>query len=95
MSPVSTKPSESNALPPEFTHPALQDLLRQGRTSGSVTGEQVADAMRAADVKPSRGRVVLRALGEQEITVSMDLSTGVAAATSTAKKTASAKAAPA
>lgn len=90
MSPVSTKPSQPSALPPEFSHQALQSLVRQGRTSGSVTGEQVAEAMRAAEVKPSRGRVVLRALGEQGITVAMDVSTGVAAATSTAKKTASA-----
>ncbi len=44
--------------------------------------------MRAADVRAARGRVVLRALGEQGITVAMDsTSTGVAAATSTAKKT--------
>ncbi|MFQ6170469.1 RNA polymerase sigma factor [Oryzobacter sp. R7] len=96
---MSTKPSQPSALPPEFSHQALQSLVRQGRTTGSVTGEQVADAMRAAEVTPSRGRVVLRALGEQGITVAMDLSTAVAAATSTAKKTASAstakKAAPA
>lgn len=91
MSPVSTKPSQSSALPPEFSHQALQALVRQGGTTGSVTGEQVAEAMRAADVKPSRGRVVLRALGEQGITVAMDTSTGVAAATAT-KKTASAPA---
>ncbi len=94
VSPVSTKPSESTALPPEFSHQALQSLVLQGRTTGSVTGEQVADAMRAADVKPSRGRVVLRALGEQGITVAMDLSTGVAAAATrtAAKKTTSAPA---
>ncbi len=91
MSPVSTKPSESSTLPPEFSHQALQSLVRQGRTSGSVTGEQVADAMRAADVTPSRGRVVLRALGEQGITVAMDVSAGVAAATAaTTKKAATA-----
>ncbi|WP_392542426.1 RNA polymerase sigma factor [Oryzobacter telluris] len=91
---MSTKPSESTALPPEFSHQALQSLVLQGRTTGSVTGEQVADAMRAADVKPSRGRVVLRALGEQGITVAMDLSTGVAAAATrtAAKKTTSAPA---
>ncbi|WP_377641903.1 RNA polymerase sigma factor [Oryzobacter terrae] len=88
---MSTKPSESSTLPPEFSHQALQSLVRQGRTSGSVTGEQVADAMRAADVTPSRGRVVLRALGEQGITVAMDVSAGVAAATAaTTKKAATA-----
>ena len=94
MSPVSPKPAESTALPPEFSHQALQSLVRQGRSTGSVTGEQVADAMRAADVRPARGRVVLRALGEQGIAVAMDQSAGVAAATTgtAAKKTASAPA---
>jgi RNA polymerase primary sigma factor len=55
-----------------------------------VTGEQVAEALRAADVRPARGRVVLRALGEQGITVSTDgEATGVAAAaTRTTKKAA-------
>ena len=78
---------ETSALPPEFSHKALQSLVRKGRTAGSVTGAEVAEAMRAADVKAARGRVVLRALGEQNITVAMDANaTGVAAATSTAKK---------
>ncbi|PKW25684.1 RNA polymerase primary sigma factor [Phycicoccus duodecadis] len=87
MSPVSTKSSEPSALPPEFAHQALQTLVRQGRTSGSVSGEQVAEAMRAADVKASRGRIVLRALGDQGIEVRHDAATGVAAAaTRTAKK---------
>ncbi|WP_338089152.1 RNA polymerase sigma factor [Phycicoccus endophyticus] len=63
--------------------------MRQGRTTGSVTGEQVAEAMRAADVRPNRGRVVLRALGEQGIEVRHDDARGVAAAaTRTAKKSA-------
>ena len=88
MSPVSNKPSETSALPPEFSHKALQSLVRKGSTTGSLTGAEVAEAMRAADVRAARGRVVLRALGEQGITVAMDAtSTGVAAATSTAKKT--------
>ena len=87
MSPVSNKPSETSALPPEFSHKALQSLVRKGSTTGSLTGAEVAEAMRAADVRAARGRVVLRALGEQGITVAMDAtSTGVAAATSTAKK---------
>ncbi|KRE61542.1 RNA polymerase sigma factor [Nostocoides sp. Soil756] len=84
---MSTTSPEPSALPPEFTHPALQTLVRQGRTSGSVSGAQVAEAMRAADVKASRGRIVLRALGDQGIEVRHDAATGVAAAaTRTAKK---------
>ena len=89
MSPVSTTSPEP-ALPPEFTHAALQTLVRQGRTTGSVTGEQVAEAMRAADVKASRGRLVLRALGDQGIEVSHDETVGVAAATTRTAKKASA-----
>ena len=92
MSPVSTKSPEPSALPPEFSHQALQALVRQGRTSGSVTGEQVAEAMRAADVRPSRGRVVLRALGDQDIEVRHDDTSGVAAATTRTAKKASATA---
>ncbi len=93
MSPVSNKPSETSALPPEFSHKALQSLVRKGSTTGSLTGAEVAEAMRAADVRAARGRVVLRALGEQGIIVAMDsASTGVAAATSTAKKVTSSRA---
>lgn len=90
MSPVSTNAPEGNALPPEFSHEALQSLVRRGGTTGSVTGQEVADAMRAADVRAKRGRIVLRALGEQGIEVVMDpATTGVAAAaTRTTKKTA-------
>jgi RNA polymerase primary sigma factor len=86
---VSNKPSETSALPPEFTHKALQSLVRKGSTTGSVTGAEVAEAMRAADVRAARGRVVLRALGDQGIAVTMDPSaTGVAAAASTTKRAA-------
>ncbi|MEO6790477.1 MAG: RNA polymerase sigma factor [Ornithinibacter sp.] len=87
MSPNASTPS---ALPQEFSHAALQSLVRKGRTTGSVTGQEVADALRAADVKATRGRVVLRALQEQDISVSMDTTaTGVAAAdTRTVKKAA-------
>ncbi len=90
MSPVSRTSPEPSPLPQEFTHGALQSLVRKGRTTGSVTGEQVAEAMRAAEVRPARGRVVLRALADQGITVSTDAqASGVAAAaTRTAKKSA-------
>ena len=90
MSPVSRTSPEQSPLPQEFTHGALQSLVRRGRTTGSVTGEQVAEAMRAAQVRPARGRVVLRALADQGITVSGDAeASGVAAAaTRTAKKSA-------
>jgi RNA polymerase primary sigma factor len=89
VSPVSNTPSETSALPPEFTHTALQSLVRKGSTTGAVTGAEVAEAMRAADVRAARGKVVLRALAGQGIAVTLDPSaTGVAAATSTTKKAA-------
>ncbi|MGL4174906.1 MAG: RNA polymerase sigma factor [Dermatophilaceae bacterium] len=92
MSPVSRTTSEPSALPPEFAHTALQALVRKGRTTGSVTGEEVADALRAADVQAARGRVVLRALGDHGITVSVDAAVGaVAAARTTTTKRASAR----
>jgi len=104
---VSNTSPELGALPPEFSHEALQTLIRIGAATGSVTGEQVAHAMQSAEVKPKRGRVVLSALGEHGIEVVMDPAhIGVAAATarttkkaaasaSTAKKAAATKKAPA
>ncbi|MGL5865951.1 MAG: RNA polymerase sigma factor [Dermatophilaceae bacterium] len=89
---MSRTTSEPSALPPEFAHTALQALVRKGRTAGSVTGEEVADALRAADVHVARGRVVLRALGDHGITVSVDATVGaVAAARTTTTKRASAR----
>ncbi len=90
MSPVSRTNPEPSPLPQEFSHEALQSLVRKGRTTGAVTGEQVAEAMRAAQVRPARGRVVLRALADQGISVSTDGEAGgvAAAATRTAKKSA-------
>jgi RNA polymerase primary sigma factor len=68
----------------------LQSLVRKGRTTGSVTGEEVADALRVAEVRPARGRVVLRALADHGIAVNADGEmSGVAAATTrTTRKTA-------
>ncbi|MGL5816606.1 MAG: RNA polymerase sigma factor, partial [Phycicoccus sp.] len=89
---MSRTTSEPSALPPEFAHTALQALVRKGRTAGSVTGDEVAEALLAADVHAARGRVVLRALGDHGITVSVDAAVGtVAAARTTATKRASAR----
>ena len=87
------KSPELGALPPEFSHQALQALVRIGTAAGSVTGEQVAHAMQAAEVKPKRGRIVLSALGQHGIEVVMDQSaSGVAAATTHTTKKAAASA---
>ena len=85
VSPVPTNTPEM-PLPAEFSHPALQDLVRAGRTTGQVTGEQVAQAIIAAGVRANRGRVVLTALAGQGIEVSMTAPDRAVAATTAAAK---------
>ena len=95
MSPVSKKAaSPAPSLPPEFSHPALQKLLKQGRTNGSVDSGQLRDALEGAEIAPKRMKAVLRSLDEQGIHVTLDSTTAsrAVAATSTRKKTATAPA---
>ena len=95
MSPVSKKAaSPAPSLPPEFSHPALQKLLKQGRTNGSVDSAQLRDALEGAEIAPKRMKAVLRSLDEQGIHVTLDSTTAsrAVAATSTRKKTATAPA---
>ena len=100
MSPVSKSPvspkaaSPAPSLPPEFSHPALQKLLKQGRTNGSVDSGQLRSALEVAEVSPKRMKAVLRSLDEQGIHVTLDSATAsrAVAATSTRKKTATAPA---
>jgi RNA polymerase primary sigma factor len=99
VSPVSKKAaSPAPSLPAEFSHPALQQLLMQGRTNGSVDSAALREALEGAEVAPKRMKAVLRSLDEQGITVTLDAATAsraVAAtttrrtATATAKKAAS------
>ncbi|WP_406830323.1 RNA polymerase sigma factor [Pedococcus sp. KACC 23699] len=95
MSPVSKKTaSPAPSLPTEFTHPALQQLLMQGRTNGSVDSGALREALEGAEVPPKRMKVVLRSLDEQGITVTLDAVTAsraVAATTTRRTATASAK----
>nr|WP_202881305.1 RNA polymerase sigma factor [Pedococcus badiiscoriae] len=81
-------------MPPEFSHPALQKLLKQGRTNGSVDSGQLRDALEGAEIAPKRMKAVLRSLDEQGIHVTLDSATATraVAATSTRKKTATAPA---
>jgi RNA polymerase primary sigma factor len=95
VSPVSKKAaSPAPSLPPEFSHPALQKLLKQGRTNGSVDSAQLRDALEGAEIAPKRMKAVLRSLDEQGIHVTLDSATAsrAVAATSTRKKTATAPA---
>lgn len=94
MSPVSHKASESpiRPLPQEFSHPALQELVRLGSTHGSVDSEQLRTALVGAEVPQKRMKAVLRSLEEQGITVTLDPATAsrAVAATSSTRRTTSA-----
>ncbi len=72
MSHVSSKSTSTVSLPAEFSHEALQSLVRRGHTSGSVSGEQVAEAMSSAGVAANRRKAVLRSLADQGIDVKVD-----------------------
>ena len=95
MSPVSKKAaSPAPSLPPEFSLPALQKLLKQGRTRGSVDSAQLREALEQAAIAPRRMKVVLRSLDEQGIHVTLDAETAtkaVAASSTRTRTTATAK----
>lgn len=87
MSPVSKKAASSApSLPPEFSLPSLQRLLKQGRTHGSVDSTQLREALEGADIAPKRMKVVLRALDEQGISVTLDQATASKAVAATRTK---------
>ncbi len=81
------------ALPREFQHPALQELVKRGRTHGSVDTDSVRAACEAAGVEGAkRLRAVVRGLGTAGVTVN-DLGTaGRAVAATSAKSRPAAKA---
>ncbi|WP_331282974.1 RNA polymerase sigma factor [Kineosporia mesophila] len=56
-------------LPPEFGHPALQELLRLGATRGSVDAAAVRVACEEAAVPMARMRPVLRALDDAGVVI--------------------------
>ncbi len=70
---MSSAVSNPPALPSEFEHAALQDLVRVGRIHGEVTAEQLRSACEAAEVADDRLKVVVRALQEIEISVRTDV----------------------
>ncbi|WP_456824258.1 RNA polymerase sigma factor [Cellulomonas sp. P5_E12] len=91
------------ALPREFEHPALQDLVLRGRTHGTVGAEELRTACEQADVQDAkRLRAVVRGLatagiGVREPAAAAAPARAVAAAVtrSSAKAVASADEAPA
>ncbi len=62
----------AKALPAEFSHPALQELMRVGASHGSVDSQQLRTALVAAEITPKRMKAVLRSLEEQGIHVTLD-----------------------
>ncbi|MBT0769225.1 RNA polymerase sigma factor [Kineosporia sp. J2-2] len=56
-------------LPPEFGHPALQELLRLGSSRGSVDAAAVRVACEEAAVPMARMRPVLRALDDAGVVI--------------------------
>ncbi|MFN8076888.1 MAG: sigma-70 family RNA polymerase sigma factor, partial [Kineosporiaceae bacterium] len=59
----------SRPLPAEFSNPALQELMRQGTTRGSVTADAVRRACEEAEVPMPRIKAVLRALDDAGVAV--------------------------
>jgi RNA polymerase primary sigma factor len=78
--------SASSALPREFEHPALQELIRHGATHGRVDAESFRDACEQADVADAkRLKAVFRALTAAGLDVDLPATpvTKVAAAAAT------------
>ncbi len=90
MSKGSTTPQRSaTALPKEFAHPALQQLISTGSVR-PVTGDEVRVAFEAAGLSSARSKIVLRAMEETGVTVSLEPQTTTrraVAATSTRSAT--------
>ena len=63
-----TSPRSTTALPKEFSHPALQQLVSAGSVR-PVTGDEVRVAFEAAGLSGTRSKAVLRALEENGVTV--------------------------
>ncbi|HWC20879.1 MAG TPA: RNA polymerase sigma factor [Flexivirga sp.] len=82
------------ALPAEFAHPALQQLMAAGQASGSIDSSQLKAALEASEIAPNRMKTVLRALDEHGIAVTLDSEHAVrAVATTTTRRGTSQKAA--
>jgi len=84
---VSPLPS-SAALPREFDNAVLQDLVRLGRTHGTLNTAQVRAACDAAAVAPRRLTAVLRALESLEISVTLEAALRPRAAAATTRRAA-------
>ncbi len=59
-------------LPPEFSDPAVQGLLEQGRTEGCVTAGDVRTVFEDAGIPLARMKTVLRSLSDEGVTVMVE-----------------------
>ncbi|MET0434939.1 MAG: RNA polymerase sigma factor [Cellulomonas sp.] len=89
-----TPQTPTPTLPREFEHPALQDLVRAGRTNGSVDAAALRHACEAAQVEDARRlKAVVRGLANAGITIEEPTAAPArAVAATTAKARPSAKA---
>lgn len=88
-----TPQTPTPTLPREFEHPALQDLVRRGRTVGSVDAAALRSACEAAQVEDAkRLKAVVRGLANAGITISEPTASSRVAAATTAKARPSTKA---
>ncbi|NHT17664.1 RNA polymerase sigma factor [Cellulomonas sp. IC4_254] len=89
-----TPQTPTPTLPREFEHPALQDLVRAGRTNGSVDAAALRHACEAAQVEDARRlKAVVRGLANAGITIEEPAAAPArAVAATTAKARPSAKA---
>ena len=71
MSVSSKSTGSAPALPTEFSHPALQAVIKKGRTAGVVDGATVGAAIAESGIKPARAKAVLRALADHGIEVTV------------------------
>ena len=71
MPPVTSKsPAPVPSLPKEFSHTALQTLLKRGKTSGHVSSDAFAAALTEAGVRSAvRRKAILGALSDQGVEV--------------------------
>ncbi|MCA5893875.1 RNA polymerase sigma factor [Isoptericola sp. NEAU-Y5] len=85
--------AQNPALPREFEHPALQELLARGTAAGRVDAESFRAACEEASVgDPKRLKAVLRSFAAAGVDIGVPTGTKVAAATTSRSTAARAKA---
>ncbi|WP_313566487.1 RNA polymerase sigma factor [Mobilicoccus sp.] len=73
-------------LPAEFTHPALENLLKVGMTRGSVDSGDLKTALETAELTPARQKAVIRALEQSGVQITLDTEHAAQAVGTTRKR---------